>query len=86
MISHQHRFVHFHIPRTGGSSVRDALWRYRDDEKAGPHPKDHPDFYGEYDWHLYGFNPTNGATSETEHIGHENHNYVVNFLAQNSPP
>jgi len=92
MISHQYRFIHFHIPRTGGSSVRDALWRYREDEKAGLHPKDHPDFYGEYDWHLYGFNPVNGpcriggGTSETEHIGYEIHNYVVNFLAQDSQP
>jgi len=92
MISHQYRFIQFHIPRTGGSSVRDALWRYREDEKAGPHPKDHPDFFGEYDWHLYGFNPVNGpgrvggGSSETEHIGHEIHNYVVNFLAQDSQP
>ncbi len=56
MISHQYRFIHFHIPRSAGSTIKDALWRYRDNNKNGPHPKDHPDFYGEYDWHLYGFN------------------------------
>ena len=51
MISHQYRFIYFHIPRTAGTSIEDALWRYRDHNQKGPHPQDHPDYYGNYDWH-----------------------------------
>ena len=58
MISHQYRFIHFHIPRTAGSSVQDCLWggRSAENNNTGMHPRDSPDFYGEYDWHLDGFN------------------------------
>ena len=49
MISKKGRFIFFHIPRTGGSSVQDCLW--------GVNPPGNTDFYGPYDWHAYGFKP-----------------------------
>ena len=57
MISKRGRFIFFHIPRTGGSSVQDCLWggRSEDNNNIGHHPRDNPDYYGPIDWHLYGF-------------------------------
>ena len=85
MISHQYRFIHFHIPRTAGSTIKDALWRYRDNNKNGPHPKDHSDFYGEYDWHLDGFN-TDKVVGDINHMGNDFYDYVTHFLAEASTP
>ena len=57
MISKKGRFIFFHIPRTGGSAVQDCLWggRSQENNNTGNHPHDNPDYYGPYDWHLYGF-------------------------------
>ena len=43
MISKQYRFIQVHIPRTAGSSIQDALWRYRDLNTEGVHPQRHAD-------------------------------------------
>ena len=57
MISKKGRFIFFHIPRTGGTAVQDCLWggRTAENNEQGSHPHDNPDYYGPYDWHLYGF-------------------------------
>ena len=57
MISKKGRFIFFHIPRTGGSAVQDCLWggRCAENNEQGSHPHNNPDYYGPYDWHLYGF-------------------------------
>ena len=80
MISKQGRFIFFHIPRTGGSSVQDALW--------GVNPKNNPDYLGSYDWHLYGFNKEKGndAVDDVGHIGQRLYDWNTYFLAENSNP
>jgi len=89
MISKQGRFIFFHIPRTGGSSVQDCLW--------GVNPPGNPDFYGPYDWHAYGFKPhkqfddpkkafIGDIGDVTDHIGQEFYEWNINFLAKDSHP
>ena len=88
MISHQYRFIYFHIPRTAGSSIEDALWRYRDHPQKGPHPKDHPDYYGNYDWHLHGFDKENfgNGYNNIKHVGNRFYEYATHLLAEASQP
>ena len=88
MISHQYRFIYFHIPRTAGTSIEDALWRYRDHNQKGPHPQDHPDYYGRYDWHLYGFHQENfgDGSNNVKHVGDRIYEYASNLLAEDSQP
>ena len=77
MISKQGRFIFFHIPRTGGSAVQDCLWGGSTNTQTGSHPHDSSDYYGPYDWHLYGFKrnknidnrPIETVESEGEVIG-----------------
>ena len=90
MISKQYRFIQLHIPRTGGSSVQDALWRYRD-SNTGVHPQSHDDFHGKYDWHLNGF--TKNALNESvesdngvQHVGQDFYSYVTKHLSEDSKP
>ena len=102
MISKQGRFIFFHIPRTGGSSVQDALW--------GVSPKNNPDYLGPYDWHLYGFEQNDilykrpieaveykgeivghiEAINEVEggiqHIGQTLYDWNTSFFAKDSNP
>ena len=68
MISKKGRFIFFHIPRTGGSSVQDCLWggRSAENNEQGSHPHDNPDYYGPYDWHLYGFKNNKSRTLEDQ--------------------
>ena len=68
MISKRGRFIFFHIPRTGGSSVQDCLWggRSQENNNRGNHPHDNPDYYGPYDWHLYGFRNNKSRTLEDQ--------------------
>ena len=88
MISHQYRFIYFHIPRTAGTSIEDALWRYRDHPQKGPHPTDHPDYCGKYDWHLYGFDgePFGDGKNNIKHVGNRIYEYATTLLAQDSQP
>ena len=88
MISHQYKFIYFHIPRTAGTSIEDALWRYRDHNQKGPHPQDHPDYYGKYDWHLYGFHQENfgDGSNNVKHVGDRIYEYASNLLAEDSQP
>ena len=91
MISKRGRFIFFHIPRTGGSSVQDCLWggRSEDNNNIGNHPRDNPDYYGPYDWHLYGFNPqenSNDVGDVVGHVGQGLYDWNTNFLAQDSQP
>ena len=89
MISKQYRFIQIHIPRTAGSSIQDALWRYRD-TKQGVHPQDHSDFFGKYDWHLNGFYPNIAQSAEVDngiqHVGQDFYSYVTKHLSQDSKP
>ena len=89
MISKQYRFIQLHIPRTAGSSIQDALWRYRD-TKQGVHPQDHSDFFGKYDWHLNGFYPNIAQSAEVDngiqHVGQDFYSYVTKHLSQDSKP
>ena len=81
MISKQGRFIFFHIPRTGGSSVQDALW--------GVNPKNNSDYLGPYDWHLYGLNKEKGNDAVDDvvgHIGQWLYDWNTHFLAENSNP
>jgi len=81
MISKQGRFIFFHIPRTGGSSVQDALW--------GVNPKNNSDYLGPYDWHLYGLNKEKGIDAVDDvvgHIGQWLYDWNTHFLAENSNP
>ena len=81
MISKQGRFIFLHIPRTGGSSVQDALW--------GINPKNNSDYLGPYDWHLYGFNKEkeiDAAEDVVGHIGQRIYDWNTHFLAENSNP
>ena len=68
MISKKGRFIFFHIPRTGGSSVQDCLWggRSAENNEQGSHPHDNSDYYGPYDWHLYGFKNNKSRTIEDQ--------------------
>ena len=70
MISKRGRFIFFHIPRTGGSSVQDCLWggRSQENKNTGNHPHDNPDYYGPYDWHLYGFRNNKSRTLEDQKV------------------
>ena len=97
MISKQGRFIFFHIPRTGGSAVQDCLWggRSEDNNNVGNHPRDNPDYYGPYDWHLYGFNKEGEENtipgyepieSVVVHIGQSLYDWSINFLAQDAQP
>jgi len=91
MISKRGRFIFFHIPRTGGSSVQDCLWggRSQDNNNVGNHPRENPDYYGPYDWHLHGLNPqenSNEVEDVVGHIGQGIYDWNTNFLAQDSNP
>ena len=91
MISKQGRFIFFHIPRTGGSSVQDCLWggRSAENNEQGSHPHDNPDYYGPYDWHLHGFNPqenSNDVGDVVGHVGQGLYDWNTSFLAQDSQP
>ena len=91
MISKRGRFIFFHIPRTGGSSVQDCLWggRSQDNNNIGNHPRDNLDYYGPYDWHLHGFNPqenSNDVGDVVGHVGQGLYDWNTNFLAQGSHP
>jgi len=91
MISKRGRFIFFHIPRTGGSSVQDCLWggRNQDNNNVGNHPRENPDYYGPYDWHLHGLNPqenSNEVEDVVGHIGQGIYDWNTNFLAQDSNP
>ena len=91
MISRQGRFIFFHIPRTGGSSVQDCLWggRSQDNNNVGNHPRNNPDYYGPYDWHLYGLNKEEGADAIGDvvgHIGQWLYDWNTHFLAEYSKP
>ena len=91
MISKRGRFIFFHIPRTGGSSVQDCLWggRSQDNNNIGNHPRDNTDYYGPYDWHLHGFNPqenSNDVGDVVGHVGQGLYDWNTNFLAQDSQP
>ena len=91
MISKKGRFIFFHIPRTGGSSVQDCLWggRSQDNNNVGNHPHDNPDYYGPYDWHLHGFNPQENSIDVGDVVGHVGQGFYdwnTNFLAQDSHP
>ena len=93
MISKQGRFIFFHIPRTGGSSVQDCLWGGRTNTQAGSHPHDSSDYYGPYDWHLYGFDAdknkevyNNEIGNVVGHVGQGLYDWNTNFLAQESQP
>ena len=90
MISKQYRFIQVHIPRTAGSSIQDALWRYRDLNTEGVHPQRHADFYGKYDWHLNGFYPNITQSAEVDngiqHVGQDFYSYVTKHLSQDSKP
>ena len=91
MISKRGRFIFFHIPRTGGSSVQDCLWggRSQDNNNVGNHPRANPDYYGPYDWHLHGLNPqenSNEVEDVVGHIGQGIYDWNTNFLAQDSNP
>ena len=68
MISKRGRFIFFHIPRTGGSSVQDCLWggRSAENNEQGSHPHNNPDYYGPYDWHLYGFRNNKSRSLEDQ--------------------
>ena len=90
MISKQGRFIFFHIPRTGGSSVQDALW--------GVNPKNNPDYLGPYDWHLYGFAEhkeeelihivpgLEPVENVVENIGQALYDWNTSFLPKDSNP
>ena len=91
MISKRGRFIFFHIPRTGGSSLQDCLWggRSEDNNNIGNHPRDNPDYYGPYDWHLYGFNPqenSNDVGDVVGHVGQGLYDWNTNFLSQDAQP
>jgi len=91
MISKKGRFIFFHIPRTGGSSVQDCLWgeRSQDNNNIGNHPRDNADYYGPYDWHLYGFNPqenSNDVGDVVGHVGQGLYDWNTKFLAEDSHP
>jgi len=68
MISKQGRFIFFHIPRTGGSAVQDCLWggRSAENNEQGSHPHNNLDYYGPYDWHLYGFRNNKSRSLEDQ--------------------
>ena len=97
MISKQGRFIFFHIPRTGGSTIQDCLWggRSEDNNNVGNHPRDNLDYYGPYDWHLYGLNKEGEENtipgyepieSVVVHIGQSLYDWNINFLAQDAQP
>ena len=100
MISKKGRFIFFHIPRTGGTAIQDCLWggRSQDNKNIGNHPRDNPDYYGPYDWHLYGFaeHKEEDLTSivpglepvenVVAHIGQKLYDWNTKFLAEANDP